>query len=491
MALIPFPGWAVISLNASLVVSGWGQEVTNSGTITGPAPLAVFFDATGTTSVGYEAFREAGYNFDFGYVTPTTPGTWTYSGKPKGNQVGGPMASHVYETPGTYTASVRAQLPSGTYQDRFVTVVVQDPAVVYAGAATVCVSLAGNFSGAPAGATTTTTVPTSSTINSNTRYLFRCGEDYSATTIFPAHSKNNIQISAYGSGAKPIVKLRMNNTPPVIGQFRQNSITIYDVYDAISMQTEFADYVTWLRVETFGNEGLLNTLINYSYNNPIANQDMSLCTWPKNIVSQECFFDYNLTLYNVFFCGTRSSFQGNNMVNASGISCRIWLSYKNFVAHNQFSVTNTNNTKSQLKMHSSGPDAFTYDLSVTQTPMSQYVIAADNYVPPDDNNWQLAYEPQDSQSNEVCQDGIFERNVFGSLPTALGSQRAEISGGNRICYRDSIVAPRPATNNIAVNGQSGSLLVVGPDYVPVGNSLIDNIQVFPNTPTVIPSKAGT
>jgi hypothetical protein len=66
-----------------------------------------------------------------------------------------------------------------------------------------------------------------------------------------------------------------------------------------------------------------------------------------------------------------------------------------------------------------------------------------------------------------------------------------MSGGNRICYRDSIVAPRPATNNIGVNGQSGSLAVVGPDYVPVGNSLIDDIQVFANSPTVTPAKAGT
>lgn len=491
MAGIPIPGWAVVSLSASFVASGWGQEVTDGGTITGPAPLAVFFDATGTTSVGYEPFREAGYHFDFGYVTPSTPGTWTYSGKPKGNQIGGPLASHVYETPGTYTASVRAQLPSGIYQDKFVTVVVQDPNTVYAGAATVCVSLAGDFSGAPVGAVTTTTVPTSSTINSNTRYLFRRGEDYSATTIFPNHSKNNIQISSYGSGAKPIIKLRMKNSPPVIGEFRQNSITIYDVYDAISMQTEFADYITWLRVDTFNTAGLFNTLINTYYNNPVANQDMSLCTWPKNIVSQECFSDYNLTEFNTYFCGTRSSFQGNNIINAAGISCRIWLSYKNFVAHNQFSVTNINKTKSQLKMHSSGADAFTYDLSVTQTPMSQYVIIADNYVPPDDNNWQLAYEPQNAQAYEVCQDGIFERNVFGSLPTASTSQRAEISGGNRICYRDSVVAPRPATNNIGVNGQAASLPVVGPNYVPVGNSLIDYIQVFPNTPTVTPAKAGT
>jgi hypothetical protein len=92
----------------------------------------VFFDCVGSTSTNVtsgEEFGEMGFHFDFGYATPSTPGTWPISGEPKGEEIGGALAGHVYETPGTYTASVRVQDATGLYKDVYITVVVVDPSV--------------------------------------------------------------------------------------------------------------------------------------------------------------------------------------------------------------------------------------------------------------------------------------------------------------------------------------------------------------------------
>ena len=485
-------------VNANLTVSGWNQEVTDGGVIAGPAPLGVFFDAIGTTHSDntINTYRELGYHFDFGYETASTPGTWTYNGEDKGNQIGGPLASHVYETTGTYIASVRAQDEYGRYSDTFVTIEVLDPDVYYAGTATVCISLAGNFSDIPTGATTSTSVPTS--LNSSTRYLFRCGEVFSGTNVTVLHSRENIQIGSYGTGPKPMVRLTLRQRPPTTGEYRQRCITVYDIASTARLSPEFADYVTYLRVDSTSTNGFYaGTLVNYYYSNPVSNQDMTLCTWPKNLMLHDSYIDTNFAEYDAYFLATRYSLQGNYMINPDEHVVRIPLTYKGFIAHNYFGAIQ-NDTKAQLKMHSAGSSTFTYNLAVTQTPMSRYMLVADNYVPADANNWQFNMQPQNGQSYEVLQDGIYERNIFDSDPLANGSQKAETAGATRITYRDTIVAPRAASNNIGINnhsdpgGDEGGIPpeLMGPYYVPAGNSLIDNVQVFENTPTVLPNKAG-
>ncbi len=74
--------------------------------LSGVAPLAVFFDATTTTSTfAKKAFHELHYAWDFG---DPKAGTWQY-GNPKRkdrNKALGPVAAHVFEMPGTYTVKL-------------------------------------------------------------------------------------------------------------------------------------------------------------------------------------------------------------------------------------------------------------------------------------------------------------------------------------------------------------------------------------------------
>lgn len=565
------------TVTASFSVSGWNQEITNTGTITGPAPLGVYFDATGTTCTdgSINTYRQLGYHFDFGYLTPTTPGTWQYSGSPRGNQIGGPLAAHIYETPGTYTASVRAQDQDGNYSDRSVTIVVQDPNDIYSGTSTVCVSLVGDFTGAPAGATTTTSVPAS--LSSNTRYLFKCGENFAGSTLVTSvtdstdvvtladatgfsvndavtfrgkvvgniqpgkdktyyvlsvsgnditisatlggaifdigytgetpdlslvptknqmsitQSRENIHISSFGTGAKPIINCEFRPQPTQNSNFTIRNVTTYNVESAKRITVSFGNYITFLDMQIYRDEGFyLGTTVQYYYGSPISNQDMSLCTWGKNIIIQELYNDSVFTDYGGFWLSTRYAVLGSTFENNQTHVLRTPFTYKGFIAHNYLGPVG-DNVRAQIKAYGTGLDPFSYDLSVAIDPTAQYLLVADNYVAPDTNNWQMNYHPENAQSVNGCLDGIFERNYFDSDPAAAGSQKAITMGGNRICARDNEIAPRPASDPYGQDNHSGALpaSAMSPYYLPPGSVDIDNVRVFPNDPTIIPAKASS
>jgi hypothetical protein len=74
------------------------------------APLAVLFDATGTTNTsGLDSFRQLNYAFNFGDDRGLV---WSVSGLPKNTETSGPVAAHVFDVAGTYTVTVKATNPS-------------------------------------------------------------------------------------------------------------------------------------------------------------------------------------------------------------------------------------------------------------------------------------------------------------------------------------------------------------------------------------------
>ena len=125
-------------------------QLTASRT-SGTAPMAVFFDATGTTdtTTTLDTFRELGYQFNFG---DPLPGVWQYDSLPKNLQTGGPLAAHVFETPGTYVVNLTVKDASGNSSSASVTINVQSADTVYSGTNTVCISANTDFTGCPSGA---------------------------------------------------------------------------------------------------------------------------------------------------------------------------------------------------------------------------------------------------------------------------------------------------------------------------------------------------
>jgi PKD domain len=110
------------------------------------APCAVFFDATETTDPSTpHPFHELFFEWDFGDEHDET---WAVSGRPKNRAIGG-IAGHLYARPGLFTVRLRVTNPAGESVAITRSVAVDDPAVVFAGARTRCLSVRGDFDGCP------------------------------------------------------------------------------------------------------------------------------------------------------------------------------------------------------------------------------------------------------------------------------------------------------------------------------------------------------
>jgi hypothetical protein len=98
----------------------------------GVGPLAVFFDASGTTSTQTSnPFHEVYYSWNFGDSNGNA--AWTYgtrTGSGSKNVAYGPLASHVFENPGTYTVTLTG-FDGVSISQNSVVITVTDPATVY------------------------------------------------------------------------------------------------------------------------------------------------------------------------------------------------------------------------------------------------------------------------------------------------------------------------------------------------------------------------
>ena len=97
---------------AHRAAAGGHQTAEELLTTTGAAPLSIYFDATGTTSQATaRPFDEIQYTWNFGESTGPGVAKWSQganAGVASRNADRGPIAGHVYETPGTYTATLTA-----------------------------------------------------------------------------------------------------------------------------------------------------------------------------------------------------------------------------------------------------------------------------------------------------------------------------------------------------------------------------------------------
>lgn len=187
----------------------------------------IVFDATGTTMAGVDAFADLLYLFDFGDTNASNYTNGILAGKSKQFYTGGPIAAHVYEHPGSYTASVWAFDGVTMHGPVTQVVTIADPDVVYAGTLTTVISTDGNFVGAPAGATQITSSNFSTAISTygltGRRVLFRAGQSFTAAVnIQLGGARSNLMVGSFGAGAKPKVTATVNGIT-VLGAFANGS----------------------------------------------------------------------------------------------------------------------------------------------------------------------------------------------------------------------------------------------------------------------------
>ena len=217
---LPASGNAIVTINPVAALPAVITPAFNASRTTGVAPLAVTFDSIGTVASTFTSlpYSEVEYMTNF---ADERGETWAYGTNPGGNNKNiayGPVCAHVFEVPGTYvvTQTLRFKNSSDVWvtQTATQTITVQDPNVVFAGTATICISqnslpVVGE-NGVPIGSAVQQ-VPNWSTVQTLAqtykRILLKRGDTWTTTsgvTLGASHAGPGL-IGAYGTGAKPVI----------------------------------------------------------------------------------------------------------------------------------------------------------------------------------------------------------------------------------------------------------------------------------------------
>lgn len=186
----------------------------------GVAPMAAFFDATGTSSLSVtsQPFHNIKYTWDFG--DDATHATWAYGARPNvlsKNIAYGAVAAHVFETPGVYTVKLTAF--DGINTKSVTTyITVGNPIAQYSGVRTVCVAngilpIRGE-NGCPSDAdvrnfSDIAQLATLTRIGS-VRILLKRGDSWDVVGTAQMNTSNGM-IGAYGVGPAPLIRQVSSN----------------------------------------------------------------------------------------------------------------------------------------------------------------------------------------------------------------------------------------------------------------------------------------
>lgn len=219
------------SLNLAVPSLAAGPMLTASRT-TGVAPLMVTFDVIGSGTGVVQASSPAGWagRLDWASVDywwdfdDDNSETWAFSDRDK-NKANGYVATHVFETDGTYDVTLHATDAAGNGYDYVQTITVTDPEDVYAGATYYVKPPGAGGSDAADGLSELNAWATADWALRNAsnpdrwlgsdgprRILFARGGTYTLPgEVHPsAQLTGPFHLGAFGSGAKPVVTCTTN-----------------------------------------------------------------------------------------------------------------------------------------------------------------------------------------------------------------------------------------------------------------------------------------
>lgn len=408
---------------------------------TGVAPLAVYFDATATTSATTKPFHDIEYRWDFG---DPGSGTWAQGSRPgvsSKNEATGAVAAHVFETAGPYTITVTAFDGVNTAMCT-VAVTVQDPNVVFAGANTVCIGNAMATAGAggcPAGASTPAgtanfNAALAACVGANKRCLFNRGDTFNSTAPGNISVAGPMLIGAYGAGALPLITSAniLGVVNPAAGA---SDLRIMDlnITGSGALDTGTAASVTG----NLNNITFLRTTIS-DIGQAIVVQ--SLSSMAGSVIQENTIFNIHAVSGGVGFFGwlINSAILGN-LVGPFGPTAehnvRVQPGQRVAVANNTLTTPGSNGgARTTLTIRAT--DHLTGGSSdpVNDT---QYVHISDNKLIGGGASVQIfQVEPASSTQNNWIFDVIAERNwiVFGSVgQNGLYGQSVRLTARNNIC----------------------------------------------------------
>jgi hypothetical protein len=408
----------------------------------GVAPLAVFFDSTDTvSSATSRPFHELSYAWNFG---DDAAGNWSTTGMSR-NMARGPVAAHVFESPGIYVVTMVAQDSGGGLATQDVTITVSDPDVVYTGLNTVCVSRAGDFSGAPAGSlhvTTTSFSQAMSHIATGKRVLLRRGEAWSVS------GKTNINIvgpgtiGAFGTGAKPA----LTASSPVFEL--SNSTHIFDDWRFMDLAISSGGQHNAFEAEGQARQALFLRCDMTDVKRGVELTAGIIKYWNGN-GSPQPFHDANAIVectvtnsssHQIYVAGTRLMLMGGTFdTSVSSHVLRLVYVGQGVVSNNHVRGGAAN--LHELKLHSQD---FLAE-GITQGKYSEDLVISDNLFESVNTSWSVAIAPESGNWDERIRQVILERNHF-------------VAGTNTQILLDLSTTETTVRNNLfdLTNGKNGS-----------------------------------
>lgn len=499
MRLIILAIWALILVQsadahhgrgaAAGAVSGPVANILASRT-SGPTPLAVFFDATGTTEAGLDSWRQVGYQFNF---ADSGAGNWTYNGQnsnaSKNLQTGAPVAAHVFETAGTYTVVVTAKDFSGNSSTASVTITVTDANTFYSGTNTVCLSTNTDFTGCPSGATQTGSISAWPAWANSTRYLLHNGQDFTGLGGLnyqgSSTSISDGQISAFGTGAKPLVgdiSVDRNPNPPAGWGHRDVIANLQ--FTSLIENVGNTDFLVFNNTST----GWIQYAAAFSYY--VTNDLMNAYPNPTNIFIVQNSINEGYSANNYGITGNAIGFAlyGNMVDETYFHNVRIWQASKLSVAHNYFTGNIASTQYHAMKLQAGEYDPIYYptlpignsqpDGEGGNTQLTSYWSFSDNNFGSTNSNinWLTSPGAENDTSPEGLEQGIIEDSSF-THNTTNGDWAADTAWyGNNLTDRGNL----DVTTSSAITITSGHGAALPPGWNgPYYTSQTSVLTLFP------------
>jgi len=443
--------------------------LTVPGRVSGVAPLAVHFNAVGTTATATaRPFHELEYRWSFGDASSGNWGDRSTGSSGTGantsrNVARGPVAAHVYETPGTYVLNLTVTDGTNTISNSCVQIAVQDPNLVYANANTVCISStgipSGGADGCPSGAAGFQLSDFCSAVTTHRgtgkRLLFRGGQTFSCAAGTTVPNNGPWTIGSYGGGLARI--LSSQATGNVIGIGAGAGIFPADgrLMD-LEITTSAPPGNTLISVRGIGNFDKLTLLrlnIHDIGDGPqflvnLVNVAGNTHVWDQLTIADSTIrtITGGAGTHGLFLFASRLALLGNLIDDTFGGEHLARLDYHNgsVISHNALRNGAAGKETMAIRGTENNPAGPVYQGFVLPSPSpSQYIVISDNDFTLDTPEG-VKLGPANSTIQVVIQDVISERNYYRApVTTACGgglcADTAIITQANRHTIRNEIV----------------------------------------------------
>jgi hypothetical protein len=412
----------------------------------GVAPLAVFFDATASTSTETtRPFHDVTYWWDFGDTSAGAWGNGTGANTSR-NSAYGPVTAHLFETAGDHTVTLWGY-DGVTLTSTSKTITVTAADTEWAGAKTVCYSTNTDFTGAPAGCVqvpNVTDISASYLANKGTgnkRHLLHDGQTFAIASRLDIDVAGPSMIGKFGSGADPIISstlsatsvigLSKSTTPTGVSDWRFQDFTIdcgnRNNSSAFASNGSYSKMLFNRVYMTRCGYGLL--MSGSTLNALNASVPYTHAMWDQVYMVDSTIYDLYTSASGpnaIFANASRVAVMGNNINNNGNGEHGIRFQYCNRGVFSSNTIQGIAATKVNLTIRGAP-----YGGDVTQVGPGVYsekVVISDNYMIGGASVGMVGFGPQNGISDERGRNFLFERNYLVGTATTQNTVQ--------ICYED-------------------------------------------------------